>query len=248
MKKNSSVNSAVVPATATPAAVSRIKLSDSEFMKKADLVSLNHQSRNDDHFQNVELFDFTLENKDLSHSEFFYSKFRNINFTGIDFTGVEFKFSEFENVTFTQCKMERTSFAFAKMNQVNFSECVLENSDFNFSAGQLFFTSCEMKNAEFYHAALELSMNHCNGAGVEFNYAADLKFNVENCDFHSSVFKDSVYHGIMKQTVLSCSEFCSSDCTDLTFSECCLRDLDMEDAKGFDSLDHACDDDEAFDF
>ena len=232
----------------TSATITRNLKTVAEFINQASVAHAGNLRGDSDNFSSIEISGAVLENKNLSRSEWNFSKIENVTFCGINLEGAEFKFTELSGVTFERCKLERADFDFCKMENVTFNECVLYSAGFDFASGNAAFNACQLEGAEFHHVSLKLAISNCSGEQAEFNYCPDLQLTAENCDFHSIEFCDSVINGTLKKCVLSNGDFSGSNGAAALFDECRMRDINKSGAVGINADKDDEDDDDDFNF
>ena len=231
----------------TTPVLNRTVMSTAEFQKKAAAAG---SSRCSDDFNGIEIADVTLENQSLARCEFNNSKLCGVVFVGADLEGIEFNFAELNSVTFYRCKLHRASFDFAKFTSVGFEECYIYSAaSFDFASGDISFTNCQMEGDEFHGSQCNITMNNCNAGRIEFKGCANLVINAVNCDFQRADITDSVLHGTLSGCVCSDADFSGSDCRDVSFNSCILREINKSYAKGIcNTVSDDDDDDDEFDF
>ena len=223
-------------------------LTPEEFIRKADIASQNTCTTKScaESFLNIEINDFTLENKLIIRADFSFSRISGCTFKDINFEGTEFDFTELENVVFIRCKLRRSSFDYARMHNVKFIECDLDVSSFDFASGAAYFEKCKVECLELNHTLAELHFVDASGEGIDFNDCPDLKLIAERCHFLRGQFYDCKISGKLTNCCLSESIFFNCDCSDLAFVECKMRDLGITDSAGV--ISGKDDDDNEFDF
>ena len=225
-------------------------LSAEEFIKKADLAGLcnfqNSSRDNDVKFFNIEISDFSVENKSIRRSDFSFSKISNVRFDGIDFEGSEFNFTELTNVTFFRCKLRRSGFDFSNMKNVIFEDSWLNTSSFGYASGDITYIRCKVHGMELHHTLAHLTFEQCSGEAMQANYCPNLSISAKNSDFHRAEFVDSVFLGEMENCIFTEADFYGSECTSLRFKDCKMRELNMAGSVGIEIAGDSADED--FDF
>ena len=231
--------------------ITRNILSAEEFIKKADLAGLcnfqNSSRDNDVKFFNIEISDFSVENKSIRRSDFSFSKISNVRFDGIDFEGSEFNFTELTNVTFFRCKLRRSGFDFSNMKNVIFEDSWLNTSSFGYASGDITYIRCKVHGMELHHTLAHLTFEQCSGEAMQANYCPNLSICATNCDFHRAEFVDSTFVGTMADSVFTDADFYGSDCRSLKFYNCKMRELNIQGSVGI-SISDNDDGEEDFEF
>lgn len=231
--------------------ITRNILSAEEFIKKADLAGLcnfqNSSRDNDVKFFNIEISDFSVENKSIRRSDFSFSKISNVRFDGIDFEGSEFNFTELTNVTFSRCKLRRSGFDFSNMKNVIFEDSWLDTSSSDYASGDITYIRCKVHGMELHHTLAALKFQECAGEAMQASYSPNLKIFARNCDFHRAEFTDAVFLGEMENCILTDADFYASDCTRLRFKDCKMRELNIQGSVGI-SISDNDDGEEDFEF
>lgn len=224
----------------------RTVLAEHEFAEKVDLVNASENCVEAGvRFFNIEISDVTLENKSMIRADLSYSKFSNVTFREINFEGAEFNFTELSNVHFFRCKLRRGGFDYSVMKNVTFEECWLDSCSFDFAEGGVLFNHCKTHGMELHHTLAEITLTNCAGEAIEINYCPALVIHAENCDFHRGGFMDGTFSGRMEKCILSDADFIGSDCTQLVFKDCKMRDVGVAGSTGINIV---ADNDEDFDF
>lgn len=212
-------------------------LTEQEFMEKVHRAGANSRAaENPESFRYIEIADLTLENKSVIRSDFSYSKISNFNFNGIDFEGTNFDFTMLESVKFSHCHLHRSSFDYSCMRNVIFENCFMDTSGFDFASGEAFFKNTHVHGMELHHTLASVTFKGCAGEALRACYCPALTFYGENCDFHNGEFKDAVFSGEMKNCILSEADFTGSDCTNLYFNNCRMRDLFTDGSTGIEFI------------
>ena len=224
--------------------ITRNILSAEDFIKKAELAGLcnlqNSSRDNDVKFFNIEISGLSLENKSIRRADFSFSRITNITFNGIDFEGSEFNYTELTNVTFSRCKLRLCGFDFSAMKNVIFEDCWLDTASFDFANGNILFSRSKVHGMELHHTLAELTFEQCAGEAMQANYCPNLHLIAKNCDFHRAEFVDSVFLGEMENCILTDADFYGSNCTDLRFKDCSMRELNISGSIGLDIEDDTC--------
>ena len=100
---------------------------------------------------------------------------------------------------------------------------------------------------ELHHTLAEVTFKYCAGQMIQLSYCPSMKIHAENCDFHHGEFLDSTYVGSMIECVLTDSYFHGSDCTELCFKKCKMRELNIQGSVGI-SISDNDDGEEDFEF
>ena len=82
---------------------------------------------------------------------------------------------------------------------------------------------------------------------MQANYCPNLSISAKNSDFHRAEFVDSVFLGEMENCVLTDANFYGSDCTELCFKKCKMRELNIQGSVGI-SISDDDDGEEDFEF
>ena len=231
--------------------ITRNILSAEEFIKKADLAGLcnfqNSSRDNDVKFFNIEISDFAVENKSIRRADFSFSKISNVRFEGIDFEGSEFNYAELTNIIFSRCKLRRSGFDFSNMKNVIFEDCWLDTSSFDYASGDITYIRCKVHGMELHHTLAHLTFEQCSGEAMQANYCQNLSISAKNSDFHRAEFVDSVFLGEMENCIFTDADFYGSDCTELCFKKCKMRELNIQGSVGI-SISDNDDGEEDFEF
>lgn len=211
--------------------INRKVMAVSEFRDQVDLVSAGNFDR--EKFHNIEIAGITLENRDLSRSEFLYAKLSDVKFVGVAFERGKFNFAELSNVVFENCMLESSEFNFCNFVNVRFINCVQNYSEFKFASGNVKFETCSLEMSKFSAAALDAGFARCNLNEAEFNYCPELKIDMARCILSRGEFKNSKLVGTLEECSLDQCNCVGFDATEVEFRNCNMLNLTLDGARGF---------------